>query len=212
LQKYFPHLAPSRVIANGIDCHFIQAKFPIQKKSIVYFGRLSRGKGVLELIEAWKALPLELREQFPLECIGAGELASDIRKLNQNSPSHSQVRLCGLAYGADLAQKVGEAGLVVLPSTSESFGNTMLEAIAMGHRIVTIQAGAIPSVVGPHADLLPTLSAHSLRELIEHRLKEWAPLSDAERGYRRAYVTQHYSWESVARAYLLCHEELRKLR
>jgi len=198
-----------QIIPNGIDATFLQTELPDQKAYIAYFGRLSRGKGVQELVEAWAQLNAPFRKRFPLFLAGSGELEPWIRKFSQALPNDEIIQLCGTLYGQQLSSFVGRASLVVLPSQSESFGNTALEAIAMGHQIIAVRAGALPEVVGSHADWLQSVSIAELVSKLTSRLENWRPEPLTLRQARRDWVQQNFSWDKAARLFLAEHEKIR---
>lgn len=211
LQQVFQLPAPPRVVHNGIDPVFVSQPIPNQEARIIYFGRLARGKGVLELFDAWKAMPDELRHRFPLHLIGGGELEGYFKDQQRFLDAQSHLVMRGALRGASLATEVGRAALVVLPSSSESFGNTMLESIAMGQRIISVRAGSIPEVVGPHADLLEKVDPRILRDLMISRLHDWNYTEPIEqRAERRQWVDAHFGWKKAAQEFLTLHELLRR--
>lgn len=198
-----------KVIANGIDPVFLSEPMPEQDGGILFFGRLSRGKGVLELVEAWTQLPEELRLRFPLRLVGGGELESTLKAQFHGAPLSSAPQLAGVLRGRSLAREIGRAKVLVLPSSGESFGNAMLEAIAMGQKIVTTRRGAIPEIAGVHADYLANNDAKSIYTLLLSRLHSWKEdHALALRMQRRRYVQERFSWEKSAKDYFRLYETL----
>jgi glycosyltransferase involved in cell wall biosynthesis len=54
------------------------------------------------------------------------------------------VHLGGILTGAELSTAYASADLFVFPSTTETFGNSLLEAMASGLACLTVRAGGIP--------------------------------------------------------------------
>lgn len=130
---------------------------------VTYIGRLAREKNLGLLIEAWP----ELRARHPraqLVLVGQGPLEEEIRK--HELPG---VHLAGLLRGDDLAAAYASADLFVFPSTTETFGNSLLEAMASGLPTVAAGAGGVLDFAehGRNAWLVEGESAEALRDGLE---------------------------------------------
>ena len=77
----------------------------VHKDYIFYFGRLSHEKGVMNIVEAAKAIP-----EKAFICAGTGPADKDMRDI-QN------LHLVGFKKGEELQKLIAEAKLVILPST-----------------------------------------------------------------------------------------------
>ncbi len=104
---------------------------------VAYVGRLAPEKGVDRLLNAWEALC----EQYPhahLAFTGSGTLEQAIAE--RGLP---RVHLTGVRRGAELAAAYASADVFVLPSTTETFGNVLLEAMASGTASIAMAAGGV---------------------------------------------------------------------
>lgn len=100
---------------------------------VMYVGRLATEKDLANLLDAWSALRAR-RANAQLVLVGQGPMAKEI--LARKLPG---VHLTGLLTGADLSEAYASADIFVLPSTTETFGNVVLEAMASG--LATVVAG-----------------------------------------------------------------------
>ncbi|MCD6023853.1 MAG: putative Glycosyl transferase, group 1 [Fibrobacteria bacterium] len=188
-----------RVIPNGIDPAFLEAPPPgADARGIVYYGRLTRAKGVDTLLNAYAGLPGATQRLHPLTVIGDGPYAAELRALAARLGV--EARWIPWLDSAELARAITEHRLAALPSREESFGNTMLETLATGQALVTARAGSIPEVVGDQAELVPPDDPEALRAAIARALA--APHDPERAAARREYVRARFSWESTARAFL----------
>jgi glycosyltransferase involved in cell wall biosynthesis len=144
---------------------------------VLFVGRLERTsawKGVHHLVRAFA----EVHDRHPdaeLVLIGTGDAAADHRDLAEHLGVGSAVRLPGLLVGDDLVDRYRRATVTVLPSTTdaESFGMTLLEAMACGTPVVGSRVGGIPQLVTDGVDGLlvppadPTALAGALTRVIE---------------------------------------------
>jgi glycosyltransferase involved in cell wall biosynthesis len=101
---------------------------------VTYIGRIAREKNLTQLLAAWDALAPE-RGTAQLALVGRGPLEDEIRR--RQIPG---VHVLGLMHGPDLAEAYASADLFVFPSATETFGNSLLEA--MGSGLPCLAAGA----------------------------------------------------------------------
>jgi phosphatidylinositol alpha 1,6-mannosyltransferase len=101
---------------------------------VTYIGRIAREKNLAHLLAAWEVLVPELGSPH-LALVGRGPLEEEIRR--RGLP---RVHLLGLRHGRDLAEAYASADVFVFPSATETFGNSLLEA--MGSGLPCLAAGA----------------------------------------------------------------------
>jgi glycosyltransferase involved in cell wall biosynthesis len=100
--------------------------------------------------------------------------------------------------GADKEHLYASAKLFVLPSYSENFGITVLEAMQHGVPVVTTpEVGAAKIVLESKAGLVVPGDPESLAGAIRH-LTERVPLARAMGEAGRRHVDEHYSWACIA--------------
>jgi colanic acid/amylovoran biosynthesis glycosyltransferase len=119
---------------------------------VLYAGRLSKEKGVLELVEAAHGLPLVL--------VGDGPLRGRVPQARGFVPREELVRL------------LDEAAVVACPSRREGFGMTCLEAMAHGKPVVASAVGGLLDLVvdGETGVLVPPRDRGALRAGLERLL------------------------------------------
>ncbi len=126
-----------RVLRNGIDPDQYQPNFTDQGYA-VYFGRLSREKGIETLLRAHKGAGC----QPPLKVIGTGPLASRL------AGEYPGVDFLGYRSGQELHNLVADAAFVVVPSEwYENCSMVVLEAMALGKPVIGSRIGGIPEQV-----------------------------------------------------------------
>jgi len=134
---------------------------------IVFVGRITRDKGVVELIEAFIGLLAAGVDCF-LIVVGPFETGGDVmleRKL-ADIRTHSRVRLVG--YDSVPEKFLAIADLLCLPSYREGFGNVVIEAAVMGIPAVgTAIVGLSDSIVtGVTGLLVPPKNSQALRDAL----------------------------------------------
>ncbi|MHB1329247.1 MAG: glycosyltransferase family 4 protein [Gemmatimonadales bacterium] len=100
-------------------------------------GRLAPEKGVDRLLDSWGALSSR-HPRAHLAFTGSGVLEREVRQ--RGLP---RVHLTGVLRGMELATAYASADVFVLPSSTETFGNVLLEAMASGTASIAMAAGGV---------------------------------------------------------------------
>jgi glycosyltransferase involved in cell wall biosynthesis len=117
---------------------------------LLYVGRLAPEKNIGALLETFKKVRSTLSRQGKnlfLALVGTGPLVeqSDLEKTNG-------IILPGELRGNHLAQWYASSDIFVFPSTSETFGNVILEAQASGLPVLCLNSQAIKERITNHHD------------------------------------------------------------
>ena len=117
---------------------------------LLYVGRLAPEKNIGSLLETFKKARNTLSKQGKnlfLALVGTGPLVeqSDLEKING-------IILPGELRGNHLAQWYASADIFVFPSTSETFGNVILEAQASGLPVLCLNSQATQERICNHHD------------------------------------------------------------
>jgi glycosyltransferase involved in cell wall biosynthesis len=172
---------------------------PEDAEVIGFVGRLTRDKGVPELVEAFDSI-LAQKPSARLLLVGWFDAAEDAlgRALRLRIESHPRIHLTG--FVADTAPYYRVMDVMVLPTWREGFPNVILEAAATGIPVVTTLAtGSRDAVVPEVTGLLippgyPVAICESVLRLLRNpawrRKMGWAA---------RAWVLDHYANGKVLR-------------
>jgi alpha-1,6-mannosyltransferase len=173
------------------------------RRVILYVGRLSQEKDLSVLFEAFRLL--NRQGVYQLRIVGDGPLRAKTEKFVRMTP---HVRYEGLVpYGQRLAEMYATADILALPSRNETFGLTVLEALASGIPVVAINQGG-PSNLLHHG--VGTLAAPG--DPVDFADKLASVLADTTMRHRcRTYVEQHFSWEKTFVTLLDIYENLQKM-
>ncbi|MFC4455912.1 glycosyltransferase family 4 protein [Deinococcus sonorensis] len=107
----------------------------------LYVGRLTREKGVLTLLEAWR----EVSRELPLKIVGDGPLLEDVQQLAAGIPG---VEVLGRRSSEEVAALMGRATLLTVTSEwYETFTLVSIEAAAAGVPVLASRIGVLTSVV-----------------------------------------------------------------
>jgi len=124
--------------------HFIGDLPPTRRgpgEYAVFVGRLSEEKGILPLLKTWR----ELRD-IPLLVVGSGPLEHAAHQLADSSDH--RIRFTGLVPHGEALRLIRSACFLVAPSRCyETFGLTVLEAMACGVPAIVPRHGALRELV-----------------------------------------------------------------
>ena len=104
---------------------------------VTYVGRLAPEKNLDLLLDAWRTIA-ERHPGARLALVGGGPRAEALAE--RRLPG---VRMMGELGGAELSAAYASADVFAFPSTSETFGNVLLEAMASGVAPVVAASGGV---------------------------------------------------------------------
>jgi glycosyltransferase involved in cell wall biosynthesis len=205
LRRFGWDLPQIATIANGAEDPGSSAEGEVAKDVkrvahrqplILFFGRLSWKKGLDRLLEAFA-----LTRVGHLAVAGTDEENLSARLSQQAAQlgiGHRVSFLPRTLEGADKEHLFGAARLFVLPSYSENFGNTVLEAMWRGLPVVvTPEVGAAEIVRQAGGGAIVVGDAHSLGETLSILIADGGLARNmGESGQR--YVQSRYGWAVIA--------------
>ncbi|MBY6035107.1 glycosyltransferase family 1 protein [Fictibacillus nanhaiensis] len=140
--------------SRGVDCdqfspqkrnHLLREKYKIKEKYILLFvGRLAPEKDLDVLHEMMQKLPSLLKEHIHLLIVGDGPSRPIVKKWEEESPN---ITSAGYLSGDELAGVYASCDLFVFPSSTETFGNVVLEAHASGLPAIVSNKGGVTEIV-----------------------------------------------------------------
>jgi glycosyltransferase involved in cell wall biosynthesis len=176
-----------RVIPGGVDIP-AEVGEEADPPEILYAGRLSEEKGVLELVEAARGLTLVVAGDGPL----------------RGSVPQAQ----GFVDHAELQKLYARAAVVACPSRREGFGVACLEAMAHGRPVVASGVGGLRDLVRDRETglVVPPRDPGALRAALV-RLLDDRELRQRLGAAGRERARAHFSWTRVTDATLAAYAE-----
>jgi glycosyltransferase involved in cell wall biosynthesis len=191
-------------VPNGIDvAEFSNAHHEPQVVApyILCVAAHKEAKGVDVLLRAM-ALLGGRGDDTPLVLAGDGPLRTDLEQLTKRLGIEDVVRFAGFQELEALLELLQRCTLVVLPSRAESFGISILEAMAVGKPVVATRVGGIPEIVteGETGLLVPPEDEEALCAAMHGLLRDRGLRAKlAQTG--RACVVQHFTADRMADRY-----------
>jgi glycosyltransferase involved in cell wall biosynthesis len=169
---------------------------------LLYIGRLSAEKQIERIRPVLEAMP-----QTRLALVGDGPHRQQLERCFEGTPT----TFVGYLAGQDLASAYACGDAFLFPSSTETLGLVLLEAMAAGCPVVGADRGGIPDIVsdGENGCLYDPDQPHSLTTAVQRLLGEsqtraclrqaarqeaerwgWAGATDQLRGYYRQVLNQ----------------------
>ncbi len=149
-----------------------RARFGVRPDDLLvtYIGRLAREKNLELLLRAWEDLA-PVRGSAQLVLVGRGPLEEPMRR--GELPG---VHVPGLLHGRELSAAYASADVFTFPSPTETFGNSLLEALGSGLPSLVAAAGGVLEFAthGGNAWLVAPNSAAAIAEGLERLLGDAA--------------------------------------
>jgi glycosyltransferase involved in cell wall biosynthesis len=178
--------ADVHILHNGIDLKNYMPQFTDNGYAL-YFGRLSKEKGIKTLLKAWESI----NQPNDLRIVGTGDKEIELRR------QYSRVQFLGHLTGPELKKTISNAAFVVVPSEwYENCSMVVLEAMALGKPVIGSRIGGIPEqVIDGENGLL--FEPGNFQQLAE-KMRILSSNSELRNSFGRAArnrVEQQYSFE-----------------
>jgi glycosyltransferase involved in cell wall biosynthesis len=138
-----------KVMPNFISDNFLNsltkdAANQNNENYFLYFGRLSKEKGVEVLLSAIK----KYHGKAKLKIVGAGAEYNNLKKIINEKKLNQKVKLLGPKYGDELTNLVNGAKTIIIPSLwPENLPYSLIEAMAIGKIVIASEIGGIPEII-----------------------------------------------------------------
>lgn len=166
----------------------------------LFVGRLTPGKGLNTLMEAWAQLAQE-DPVLPLYIVGGGPMLAELQHRAAHLPD---VHILGLRDADSVRTLMSGAQVLIMPPEwYEGFPVTLLEAYAAGLPVLASDIGPLGSLVvnGVTGQKFRPRDPADLARTVREVLARPQALADMRRAARQTYL-QHYTAEVNARQQL----------
>ncbi len=180
-------------------------KYKLKKPYVLYVGNAYPYKNLPLLFEA--LTKVNQKQSLNLAVVGArGVFLERLRQQAESSGSLDFINFLGYVVDEDLVALYKEATAFVLPSLSEGFGLTAVEAMGLGCPVLAANASCLPEICGEAALLFDPKESDDLAAKIWEVLdNSELRVSLAEKGLRRF---REFSWRKMAQATLSVYNQV----
>jgi glycosyltransferase involved in cell wall biosynthesis len=206
LRRFNLQLPPVAVIPNGVDelesildtepSRDVKEIISVEQPLTLFLGRVSWKKGLDRLLNAFAVTK---RGELAIVGPDAEDLIPQLRRLAVELQIGDRVRfLPRTVLGCDKEFLFEAAQVFVLPSYSENFGNTVLEAMQRGVPVVvTPEVGAAEIVREARGGVVVNGDPEPLGEVISQLIND-PILAKAMGDAGRRHVLARYGWPCIA--------------
>jgi glycosyltransferase involved in cell wall biosynthesis len=207
----FYRVRPERVhaIYNGpLDIYLQFKKEEIKEEpfTILFFGRISKYKGIKYLIEAADIIKKEI-SNIKIIIAGKGEMSLDKNIDKKTFEMHNHY-----IDTHTLITYIQRCSLVVLPYTDATQSAALLTAYAFEKPVVATCVGGIPELVweGVTGKLVPPKNPQRLAEAIVDLLKHPHQRRYMSEGIRNKFRTGEFAWEEIVNKLIKIYSKITK--
>ncbi|TBL79057.1 glycosyltransferase family 4 protein [Paenibacillus thalictri] len=198
---------------RGVDCKLfhpgkksaaVRERYGIKERFILlYAGRLAPEKDLDIIPDIMRKLPESLRDE--IHWIFAGDGPS-LKELQDGVPANTT--FTGYMKGEALAELYASADLFVFPSSTETFGNVVLESLASGTPAIGAASGGVQEIIqhGRTGNLCPPRDSDMFAQSITNMLQQPDTLKAWGLSGRAYALTQ--SWEAIFDRLLVNYEQI----
>jgi alpha-1,6-mannosyltransferase len=193
------HRPSNLLLRLGLDRAFHPRPGIAKGEHVLYVGRLSREKGLRELLEAAAGSS----EPWPLHLLGTGPAGDTLQERARQLGLGERVRFKPyLSNREQLAREYARARCTVLPGAHETFGLAALEAAACAAAVVTADTTPSAALLDGFVETFRAGDATDLLTAIERaRARTTDPIAAAT-------LAARHSWEAALSAELADLERL----
>jgi len=195
------------------------------RRSLIYVGKLSYSKGVLQLLEAFKEVIREVPYECHLYLAGSGEGPEKEMIIREAQQHPDRIHLLGQLSQEDLAAYFRKCDIFVLPSFYDSLPKVLFESLACGCRAIitdlpgireSVEAGlgafsAVSFIPRPKMRTIDEPEQSALPQFV-HELKERikAQLTPHDKQDLSEKVKKEYGKKGLFRKYLTIYRSFLK--
>lgn len=211
VSNQFLDIPPSKLntVHHGIDPSLFQHPGPASDERLratlaehapylLTISTITEHKNYETLLRGYAKLSPELREEFPLVIAGrtpSQEYFEQLQRIVAEEEIEDDVVFLGGVDYEDVPSLYADAAVYVLPSKLETFGHTLVEAMASGVPIAAAESTCIPEITGEAAALFDPDADSALATILSTLLEdEERRASLVERGNERV---RDFSWDET---------------
>lgn len=190
-------------VPNGVFVADFTQQTKCARPRVVALGRIHPVKGYLELVRAVamlrnSGLDVELQIAGPRE---DEAYALEVEAEAQRSGLRDRFQLLGALHGDAKSQFLASATVLALPSTTENFGNVVIEALACSVPVVASRSTPWEILERERCGRWVERTPHAFANGLKPYLTDSSvAAADGDRG--RILVENRYGWNEVARQML----------
>jgi len=191
MEVIYPGVAPAFFDCPLEAADAVRRRYGLDKPFVLYVGTIEPRKNVDLLLDAFAALPAEVRAAW--ELVIAGSVGWNAERTMERLRA---ARYLGYVPEPDLAPLTKAASVFAYPSLYEGFGLPAAQALAAGTPLITSNVSSLPEVGGDAAILVDPRSESELRSALLRLLTDSEGRAHAADAGRK--IADRFRWEECA--------------
>ena len=209
-------LCNGHIIPNGLPQEFLNAAKTAHARAtnesftrpyVLFLARIDPKKNLPVLFEAFSRVNVSDCEWV---IAGDGEPAylHHLKQTVENLGIASRVRWTGWVQGQEKIDLLARARVLVLPSSQENFGNSLLEALACGTPVIASpETGIADEIQKTESGWITPTTSNALATAITEALTDTA-LRDVRGKNGMQWAYENFSWNTIAPQLVALYQQL----
>lgn len=188
-------------IPNAVSARYFELERRPESRRLLFAGRISRGKGLLDLVRAVALQPGAVNKVVLAGSAPDREFESEVRCVIHENGLGDKFELPGLLDEDSLLTEFSRASAIVLPSYQETAPMVVQQAMAAGLPVIATRVGGIPFQIehNTHGLLFEPGDLHGLAEQFAKLLGD-SRMAASLAANARARACERFTAEKVAGA------------
>jgi glycosyltransferase involved in cell wall biosynthesis len=198
-----------KLVYNGVDQNiFFPSGTKPEEKYILYTGRISYGKGLVELIDCAKEV-CKIRNDVSFVLAGDGPLLSNLKKKVIDMNLQNRIRFLGRVNRKTITNLYQNATIFAFPSYYEGLPGSLLEAMACQLPIVATEVPGNIELIEHNINgiLIPPKNVSALSKAILDLLDDPDKKEKFGRNARKT-IENKFTWDAVSDRILSCYKSI----
>ncbi|MBM4178526.1 MAG: glycosyltransferase family 4 protein [Ignavibacteria bacterium] len=193
-----PLAASGAFVPTELSEH-VRKRHGIHERYVLFVGRVDPRKNIPRILQAWRALPADVRRSSQLVLLLAGDMKSlqILRQQHAHELNDDSVRIVYEVPSHEMVQLLSAARALVFATLGEGFGLPVVEAMQCGCPVITSDRASLPEVGGDAVLYVNPLQVESIAQAMMNCLSDDALVRDLRsKGIEQA---KKFTWSETAR-------------
>ncbi len=198
------------VVPPGIESSWFEVeRIQVAPAQLLFWGRVEEEKGLPELFAALNKVAKKFTN-VKLTLVGEGNRLQEYKTRVADLGLVDHVEFTGWLNNQEIQTLAAKSSIGIFPSRIESFGLSVVEAMATGLPVIAARGGAVPENIedGMTGTLVPVNDPDALAECINKALENSASSEIMAKAAKSA-VQQKFSWDRAADSMIEIYENIR---
>ncbi len=191
------------VIPNGLDINSFNFNPSEKDKKILLVSRLFEFKGFQYFLDAIRDIDID----YEINIVGDGPYKRAL--IEKSKTVKTQLNFLGWLDNKSIGYKklYESSSIFIHPSSAESFGVVLLEAMSSGCAIITTNNSGCSEVVDDAALLIRPMSSDDIRDALINLVNDDKLRNELAFKARRR-VEENFTWKIIAKQYVSVYEDV----